>query len=107
MGGQFAYISNSSHGETASELCDGAPKLAVAPSGASACGALLYYLTEIPTETTGTLFGTLEIVRNGIGDGQSSIAESDIESTPEFEPGLESYELPPSNVDNGGTVVCG
>jgi len=104
--GQFEYISNSPHEGTVAEICDGVPKLADAPSGVYSCGSLLYYLTEIPTETVGTLFGTLEIVRAGVGDGQSSIAESDIASTPEFEPGLASYELPPSDVDNGGTVVC-
>jgi hypothetical protein len=75
-------------------------------SGVYACGALLYYITEMPPETVGKLFGTLEIVKSGIGDGQSSIAESDIASTPEFESGLASYELPPSNVDGGGTFVC-
>ena len=106
MDGQFEYICNSPHEGTVAEICDGVPKLADAPSGVYSCGALLYYLTEIPTETVGTLFGTLEIVRGGVGDGQSSIAESDIASTPEFEPGLASYELPPSDVDNGGTVVC-
>jgi len=105
--GQFEYISNSPHEGTVAEICEGVPKLVDAPSGVYSCGPLLYYLTEIPTETVGTLFGTLEIVRAGVGDGQSSIAESDIASTPEFEPGLASYELPPSNVDNGGTVVCG
>ena len=105
--GQFEYISNAPHEGTVAEICDGVPKLADAPSGVYSCGALLYYLTEIPTETVGTLFGTLEIVRAGVGDGQTSFAESDIASTPEFEPGLASYELRPSNVDNGGTVVCG
>lgn len=103
----FVNISNSPHEGTVDEICDGVPKLADAPSGVYACGALLYYLTEIPTEAAGTLYGTLEIVTAGAGDGQSSIAETDIASTPEFEPGLASYELPPSNVDTGGTVVCG
>ena len=104
--GRFANISNSPHEGTVDEICDGVPKLADAPSGVYACGALLYYITEMPPETVGKLFGTLEIVKSGIGDGQSSIAESDIASTPEFEPGLASYELPPSNVDGGGTFVC-
>ena len=54
-----ANISNSPHQGTVAEICDGVPKLADAPSGVYACGALLYYLTEIPTETVGTLFGTL------------------------------------------------
>jgi hypothetical protein len=103
----FVNISNSPHEGTVAEICDGVPKLADAPSGVYACGKLLYYLTEIPTETVGTLFGTLEIVNAGVGDGQSSVAETDITSTPEFEPGLVAYELPPSDVDSGGTVTCG
>jgi hypothetical protein len=103
----FVNISNSPHAGTVDEICDGVPKLADAPSGVYACGALLYYLTEIPTETVGPLFGTLEIVNADVGDGQSSIAETYIASTPEFEPGLAAYELPPSNVNNGGTVMCG
>jgi hypothetical protein len=106
-GGRFENISNSPHEGTVAEICDGVPKLADAPSGVYSCGALLYYLTEIPTETVGQVFGTLEIVKEGLADGQSSIAETDIASTPEFEPGLASYELPPSNVNDGGTVVCG
>jgi hypothetical protein len=105
--GRFANISNSPHEGTVAELCDGVPKLADAPSGVYACGALLYYLTEIPTETVGQLRGTLEIVTNGQSDGQSSSADSEIAATPEFEPGLDGYDLPPSAVDDGGTVTCG
>ena len=56
------------HGATVAEICDGVPKLADAPSGVYACGALLYYITEMPPETVGKLFGTLEIVKSGIGD---------------------------------------
>ncbi len=105
--GRFENISNSPHEGTAAEICDGVPKLADAPSGVYSCGALLYYLTEIPTETVGQVWGTLEIVKEGRAEGQSSTAETDIASTPEFEPGRASYELSPSNVDAGGTVVCG
>jgi len=105
--GRFANISNSPHEGTVAEICDGVPKVADAPSGVYACGALLYYLTEIPTETVGKLFGTLEIVKAGIADGQTSLADSDIAATPEFEPGLDGYNLPPSAVDDGGAVACG
>ena len=103
----WVNISNAPHEGTIEEICDGVPKLADPPSGVQACGTLLYYLTEIPTETAGTLFGTLEIVKGGGADGQTSQAQSDISATPEFEPGLASYELPPSSVDAGGVVACG
>ena len=104
--GGWVNISNAPHEGTVDEICDGVPKLADPPAGVSACGSLLYYVTEIPTETVGTLFGTLEIVMGGAAEGQTSQAESDIATTPEFEPGLAAYELAPSNVDAGETVVC-
>lgn len=87
------------------EVCKDAPKILLSPDGVQACGSLLYYLTEIPTNATGTLFGTLEI---GFGDdvweGQTSQATSD--GVPDFQPGLAAYQLPPSDVDDLGTIVC-
>lgn len=104
---RFVNISNSPHEGTVDEICGGVPKLAGAPSGVYACGTLLYCVTEIPAETAGEPYGTLEIATAGAGGGQSSIAEADSASAPEFEPGLASYELLPINVDSRGTVVCG
>ena len=102
----FSSITNSPHNGGADEICVGTAKIADAPSGVYACDSLLYYVTEIPTDSDGTLWGTLEI---GDGDwaGQTSEIPIDIASTPEFEPGLAAYELPPSGVDDGGIVECG
>ena len=83
----------------------GTAKIAEAPHGVYACGSLLYYLTEIPTEQEGILFGTLEIGDADGFRGQTSQAPADT-SVPEFEPGLTAYELPPSDVDPGGVVTC-
>ncbi|MGI9643244.1 MAG: hypothetical protein ACR2N9_10710 [Acidimicrobiia bacterium] len=105
-GTTWVNISNAPHAETVEDICNGVPKLAEPPSGVSACGSLLYYLTEIPVDTTGALFGTLEIVADGAADGQTSQAPTDLATTPEFEPGLTAYELPPSNVDDLGSVSC-
>ena len=71
----------------------------------NACGALLYYLTEIPIDVEGTLYGTLEIGTAAGFEGQTSQTASDA-AVPEFEPGLEGYDLPPSDVDPGGEVSC-
>jgi hypothetical protein len=105
----FTHISNSPHGGTAEEICNGVPKLAEEPSGAYSCGSLLYYLTEIPTETAGNLFGTLEIVEDNASTvyGQTSAVTASIDATPEFEPGLTAYDLPSSTVDDLGAVSCG
>ena len=104
----FNYITNSPHNGTVEEICDGVPKVAEEPVGVYSCGALLYYITEIPTSVGANLFGTLELVPDGPASaaGHTSFAPTDISVTPEFEPGLPAYELPPTAVDDLGTVVC-
>jgi len=106
-GTTWVNISNAPHEGEISDICDGVPKIAEPPSGVFACGSLLYYLTEIPVDTAGTLFGTLEIVGGGNVDGQTSQAPTDLAATPEFEPGLTAYVLPASGVDELGQVACG
>ncbi len=100
-------ITNSAWIGDENQICVGTAAIAAAPSGVYACGSLLYYLTEIPTDpdAIGSLFGTLEI---GDGDwvGQTSETPIDLANTPEFEPGLEAYELLPTDVDAGGVVEC-
>ncbi|KAA3636314.1 MAG: hypothetical protein DWP92_09720 [Armatimonadetes bacterium] len=103
----FNFISDSPHNGAVEEICDGVPRIAEPPSGVFACGSLLYMVTEIPVDAVGNLYGTLEIVVGGTGDGQSSAVTSDIDTTPEFEPGLSSYVLAATDVDPGGTVSCG
>lgn len=89
------------------ELCVDAPTILLPPDGVQACGSLLYYLTEIPIDATGTLFGTLEIGLGGdVFVGQTSQATSD-PAVPQFQPGLAAYRLPPSDVDDLGTIGCG
>lgn len=104
----FNYVSDSPFGAAVADICDGVPKVAEAPSGVYSCGALLYYLTEIPTDTIGNLYGTLEIVQDGasVVYGQTSAVTGQIDATPEFEPGLTAYELPPSTVDDLTSVSC-
>ena len=61
----FNMVTNSPHIGSADEICIGTAKVAEASSGVYACGSLLYYLTEISTESEGNLLGTLEV---GLGD---------------------------------------
>jgi len=105
-GGIFQNITNSPHIGDANQICIGTAGIAEAPSGAYACGSLLYYVTEIPTSATGNLWGTLEI---GDGDwaGQTSETQIDLAATSVFEPGLAAYELLPTDVNAGGVVECG
>ena len=103
----FSSITNSPYLGVADEICVGAAKIAEPPSGVSACGTLLYYLTEIPTDSEGTLYGTLEIGDADGFFGQTSQADSDLTNTPEFVPDQVAYDLPPTDVDPGGVVTCG
>jgi hypothetical protein len=104
--GTWTNITNSPYNATAEEICVGTESFAEAPSGVYACGALLYYVTAIPTDAEGSLFGTLEL-GDGEWAGQTSQTEINLPDTPEFEPGLTAYVLPPSGVDDGGPVECG
>ncbi len=110
LDGSFSNVSNSPINGTADEVCVGSPIIVEQPDGAYVCDSLLYYNTMIPVElpaaSSGALFGTLEL---GTGEwaGQTSQAPIDPTQTPQFEIGLDAYTLPPSNVDDGGTVTCG
>ena len=67
---------------------------------------MLYYVTEVPIETEGMLYGTLEIGAPDGFSGQTSQAETDLANTPEFLPEQTAYDLPASAVDPGGPVKC-
>ncbi len=102
----YQHVTNSPHIGAADDICVGAPRIAEAPLGVYTCGSLLYYFTEIPTDSEGTLWGTLEI-GDGEWAGHTSETTIDLANTPMFEPGLSAYELPPAGVDSGGIVECG
>lgn len=102
----FNDVTNSPYLGAADEICVGAAAILEPPEGVQVCGPLLYYLTAIPIDKEGTLYGTLEIGTAPGFEGQTSQAASDA-SVPEFEPGLAAYELPPSGVDDLGIVACG
>ncbi len=105
-GGSFSFVSSSPFLGTAEEVCNQAPRIAEPPSGAYACGSLLYYLTEIPTDNEGTLFGTLEVSTDAGFIGQTGQVAADLAVTPEFTPEQTAYELPATEVDPGGLVTC-
>ena len=101
----FSNVTNSPYLGEVDAICVGADSIANPPQGVYACGALLYYLTEIPIDVEGTLYGTLEIGTAAGFNGQTSQTASNT-TVPEFEPGLEGYDLPPGDIDAGGAVSC-
>ncbi len=66
--------------------CEGATTLANAPAGVKICDGKLLYLTEIPVETEGTLYGSVEVfLDDGSIVGVTSQAEADANAAPEID----------------------
>ncbi len=103
----FVAVTNSPYLGAADAICvDPVGAILEPPAGVRACGPLLYYLTVIPIDTEGTLYGTLEIGSgNNVWEGQTSQATAN-PGVPSFEPDLPAYALPPSDVDDLTTVTC-
>lgn len=79
----FEHISNA---PTAEGACEGATTLAAAPAGVKICASKLLYLTEIPVEAEGTLYGSVEVfLDDGSIVGVTSQAEADAAAAPEID----------------------
>ena len=79
----FQHITNSPASEGA---CEGAPTLASDPAGTKICDGEVLYLTEIPVELEGTLYGSVELYReDGAIIGLSSRAETTLGTAPEID----------------------
>ena len=107
-GNTFDYITNSELGDD--DSCRGATgdQLAGDDFGVRTCGELVYYLTEIPTELSGDLFGTVELWAAADDvSGVSGVVDTDLGEVPEFDPAAPGYVLPASDLDDLIEVACG
>ncbi|MGH1490202.1 MAG: hypothetical protein ACRBK7_12555 [Acidimicrobiales bacterium] len=64
--------------------CSFAPTVAEAPSGVVTCNRMVSYVTLIPAGTEGVLFGTIEMMSDGLGIGLTGQAPTDPANTPEI-----------------------
>lgn len=86
----FEFVSNAPTGEGA---CSTATTLVPAPTGVRLCGDNVLYLTAIPVETEGTLFGSVEQFRADSSIiGLTSQVAADSAAAPEV--ALSSCEIP-------------
>ena len=86
----FDFVSNAPTGEGA---CSTATTLVPAPTGVRLCGDDLLYLTAIPVETEGTLYGTIEQFRSDSSIiGLTSQVVADSAAAPEVD--LSSCDIP-------------
>lgn len=103
IGSAFENISNSPTGQGG---CPGrlGENLAGAGAGVQACGPLLLYVTEIPADAEGTLYGSIEALRGTDLVGlTSSVATADGEA-PEIELGP-TLTVPEGALPGGETEV--
>lgn len=86
----FDFVSNAPTGEGA---CSTATTLVPPPVGVRLCGDDVLYVTDIPVETEGMLYGTIERFReDGTIIGLTSQVAADIVAAPEVD--LSSCETP-------------
>ncbi len=79
----FLHISNA---PTEAGACTGATTLVPPPTGVKLCGELVLYLTDIPVDLAGELFGTIEIyLADGTIIGLTSMATADAAAAPEVD----------------------
>ena len=78
--GEFQHISNA---PTEAGACTGATTLVPPPTGVKLCGELVLYLTDIPVDLAGDLYGTIEIyLVDGTIVGLTSTATVDAAAAP-------------------------
>lgn len=100
----FEHVTNSPTEEGA---CEGAPDIAGPDAGTRICGPLLLYITEIPEDTEGDLFASVErYQRNGKIIGVTGVVAADMSAAPEIDPEADAYTLPQGLIEGTTAVTC-
>lgn len=81
----FEFVSNAPLGGAD---CSFAPVIAEAPNGVVTCNRVVSYVTLIPAGTEGFLFGTIEMMTDGLGVGLTSRVQADPANMPEIDRSL-------------------
>jgi hypothetical protein len=100
----FEHVTNSPTEEGA---CEGAENIAGDDAGVRICGPLVLYITEIPEDTEGDLFATVErYAENGTIVGVTGVVEADMSKAPEIDPEADGYTLPDGLLEGTTEVSC-
>ena len=100
----FEHVTNS---PTRGRACEGAPNLASSDAGVRTCGPLVLYVTEIPEDTEGDLFASVErYENNGRIIGVTGVVEADMSAAPEIDPEATGYTLPQGLIEGTTDVTC-
>jgi hypothetical protein len=100
----FEHVTNA---PTRGNACEGARNLASPTDGVRTCGPLVLYITEIPEETKGDLFASVErYERKGEILGVTGVVTADSSAAPEIDPEADGYALPQGLVEGTTEVTC-
>jgi hypothetical protein len=103
-GAGFEHVTNA---PTKGDACEGATSLASPTAGVRTCGPLVFYVTEIPEETKGQLFASVEqYERKGQIVGVTGVVDADVSKAPRIDPEADRYTLPQGLVEGTTEVTC-
>jgi hypothetical protein len=100
----FEHVTNA---PTKGQACEGARDLASPTAGVRTCGPLVLYITEIPEDTKGDLFASVEqYERRGQIVGVTGVVTANRSAAPEINPEADGYALPKGLIEGMTEVTC-
>jgi hypothetical protein len=100
----FEHVTNS---PTEDGACEGAQNIAGLDSGVRICGPLVLYITEIPEDTEGDLFASVErYAKKGRIVGITGVVAADSSAAPEIDAEADTFILPKGMVEGTTEIAC-
>lgn len=100
----FEHVSNS---PTEDGACKGAQNVAGLDGGVRICGPLVLYITEIPEDTEGDLFASVErYAKRGRIVGVTGVVAADPSAAPSIDPEANTLVLPEGMVEGTTEINC-
>jgi hypothetical protein len=100
----FEHVTNA---PTKGNACEGATSLASPTAGVRTCGPLVFYITEIPEDTKGDLFASVERYEGrGRIVGVTGVVDADMSKAPQIDPEADGYAVPQGLVEGTTEVTC-
>jgi hypothetical protein len=100
----FEHVTNS---PTEDDACEGARNIAGVGSGVRICGPLVLYITEIPEDTEGDLFASVERYANkGRIVGVIGVVAADPSAAPRIDTAADTFVLPEGLVEGTTEIAC-
>jgi hypothetical protein len=100
----FEHVTNS---PTEDRACEGAQNIAGLDAGVRICGPLVLYITEIPEDTEGDLFASVErYAKRGRIVGVTGVVAADSSEAPSIDPEADTLVLPEGMIEGTTEIAC-